>query len=305
MKTLIGRIQQYINWGELFFDVVIFLSINFLYELIVAPGKTLLTSYDNKMLLFIIVLIEFIVISYLGSLYRNFGRYLCGISGFFLRVIFFIIINGMFMLMIIAVAVLKILPLSTLGGDAEFIILLILTAPFLMALLTSFDLDDIDDVKYLFYLPATLLFLAVPISSLIIGYRSHWYLGLLAFPVIILILLSPLLIKHLIKRIGLSDENRFFSITKKLWVGLLFPGVVALALVFWHELSFKAIIQTQINNKMPITTSFMVGSLFLSGLIPVRIIAAIEPPYKILNTLISIGVFSYFFWTMIQYIQTL
>jgi hypothetical protein len=289
MKSPVKIILRYINPGELFFDIIIFLSVSFFYELIVAPGKTILDSYDINILLFIIVIIEFIVIFYLGTL----------------KFLLFIIINGMFLIMLVTISVFKILPLKSLGGDAEFVILLILTAPFLMALFASFDLDDIDDVTYLFYIPGMILFLAIPITAIVIGYRFHWYLGILALPGIILILISPYIIKHLIKRIVILNDNKNFRILKSGMRNLLLPVVVALALAFWHEFAFKAIIQSQINNKMPITTNFTIGFLFLSGLIPVRIMAALEPPYKILNTIIGLGVFLYFFWEMLQYIKTL
>ena len=152
MKLQTRFISRYINPGELFFDAVLILSVSFLYDLLVAPGNTLIDSYNINVLLVIIMIIEFMVISYLGMLFQGFSGLMNGVTGIIIKSLFFLIINGLFLLMSIAVAVFKILPLKNIGGDADFIIMLILTAPFFMALLASFSLDDIDDAKYLFYM---------------------------------------------------------------------------------------------------------------------------------------------------------
>ena len=299
------NISRFINIQELIFDIIIVITAYKLYSIVIPQGKTFISAFNEFTLLCVIMSIEFIIISYLGLLYDEIGVLFDTTVGLFLlKPFYFIIITGLFLELIVAVFLFDLVPLKQLKGDAEFVILLALTAPFLMSLLAGFSEDAIQGLKYFFYVPGTLLLVAVPVNCFIIGYYSRWYWGLLSLPAMLLVLFSPLLIRLLLGKI-IKKEVKAVSVMKSVFSNLLFPAIVALALAFWHEIIFKAAIKTQINNKMAVSKGFMIGSLFFSGLLPVRLLMALQPPYRIINTILSLGAFGYFFYNMMNSINLL
>lgn len=311
-------VRRFINIDELVFDALIISFAGFIYGLLVPPGKSLVDSLPPAGIFLLGLLVNFFITLFMGRIYRSFlGACDAGYVTVPLKVLFFFGIAGVYLALILFFAAYRIMPWSGLPREMDSLLILAPVYPLFWGMFCGFGPDELGEVKYTLYIPGCLAAVMIPYASVMFGYYIRWYWGIISFPLLILALYLPYFLRALYDR--RNEARRLAGIKKRMQTAtieedlptpaedivsrhgvsplrsvleslgdqLLLPALMALALLLWQVMTVEMLSRAYGNWGLSPDTDFIFLSLFISGIVPLRILSQLAPPYKAVNTLIT------------------
>jgi len=81
--------------------------------------------------------------------------------------------------------------------------------------------------------------------------------------------------------------------------------IVITLLCLWDEIYLWGKINPALRTGEIVSTAGMIFYLIISGIIPIRILIALQPPVNIINMIIGTGSIAYFIYSVIQLLRGL
>jgi hypothetical protein len=298
-KEFFGTIAKYVNLDELVYDITLLALALFLRGVIVPPGKTVVGILNPVSAIVTVCLIYFFVPVLLGALYLRFQPYKkkhplpVGIVTFILFAtagVLYIAVNE------------NLRGLGLLAPENMFIPYI--AGVFLMPAGNMFGYSDMNEegcrnTAVMFSLITGIsLFLLFFYFAELFGWLLGTGIVLGGAGVYTLLLLGGL---KLAKKL-FNKESKAAGILRTILFGIILPVIIVLILGFWQEISIIG--QTAGMNTGDIVPRVLL-SLLLSGIIPLRIVMAAAPPYRVINTGIGLGSLALYIITLGSYIELL
>lgn len=320
-------LKRYLNVNELTFDIVVALIVFFGIDFLLPGGRRFVELYSPGQILVIALLSAFFVMLFLGDIYR---RYInttgSGVLIAFIKIVFFCAISSIYLVVLTFFTSHHVMPFSLAGiRELEMVVFLMPVYPVIWGVTLSFPPDEIDSVKYTLYIPGMMAVALIPVTALMAGYYISWFLVLPVLVVLILLLAGPYYLKQRLMK-KRSDEffRRFHAelreekpVTQKdieriknnisgeydsravkfflsSWHVVLFPVFCATALILWQKMTVEMLLQAWANWHVEPDLNTIFWILAVSGIVPVRILAEIAPPWKPVNTLVASGALLYY-----------
>ncbi|NPV03022.1 MAG: hypothetical protein HPY53_16735 [Brevinematales bacterium] len=297
------RIGKLINLNELIFDIALTVIGVMVYRMVV-PKTGFLTSGMDFWTLFIIVLgVQFIVVVFFGSIYRQFEEIAEG-HGFvrvLINIILFVAITGVYVLM--PLELFRIFEhMENAPTDFSFVVFGLMGYMIILGALAGFRLDQIESLKYILYVPGMVTIATLPIA-IIYFFINHGVLaGILTIVILAGILIGVFFLKKRLENKDPSENKTVIRLKSVLYMAVI-PILTVVALTIWQELTLISTARSMANNDLAISAENILPILLWSGFIPVRILAALAPPYKPVNTVITLGSFYFYYISLVSVID--
>ncbi|NPV00899.1 MAG: hypothetical protein HPY53_05930 [Brevinematales bacterium] len=297
-KTISGTLAKYVNLDELVFDITLALFAIFFRALIIPAGKTVVDILNPTTAVMLTLLIDFFVTFFLGNLFLRYEPLFEKHPG--VKNLLYVVISLTILFLYIGIPA-NMYNFGLIKPDNMMIpflagLFLIIGAAFM-----GFDKDRGTGCG------VTLAILSIPVLfgliyvMLYIGEEmKNWFLGSVVLIVGLIAYGVGIWLVGRLKKTLLEEGSKVMGIVRIVVFGVMFPLTVALMLGFWQEISIIAMV------KNGGTFGFnMIFNLVLYGIIPVRILMAAAPPYRIINTGVGIASLTVYFFTLQAYIESL
>lgn len=321
-------LKKYVNLNELIFDLTVFIILLFSMDIILPGGRKLVELYSPLSIFFIVLATSFFLMLFLSDIYRRFINTVSPVITVFIKVVFFLSITAIYMVILTFFSSHQMMPWpQKLSHELEMIFLLIPIYPIVWGLSLGFQ-DNFDEIKYTLYVPGTMAFIMTPLTAVFASYYFHWWLGPPVFAALIILLAGPWYIAKKItgKKADAISRNIMSQYRKKgkltcgemaaiekevtmsapgypvlsklqyFWENLLFPLAAAVAIILWQKVTVEMFYKAYSNWKMQPDMNIIFWALVWSGIVPLRILSALAPPWKLLNTLLACGSLSYYIY---------
>ncbi|OHD55451.1 MAG: hypothetical protein A2014_05160 [Spirochaetes bacterium GWF1_49_6] len=299
-KTISGNFAKYANLDELVFDITLALFAIFFRRIVVPEGKTIVGILTPVSALVLTLMIDFTVSLLVGGLYLRYEKTIekhPAVKKIILPVIF---ITVLFLFLGIPAVMHEqgLLPL-------EWMIIPFIAGLFLILAGGSFGFSKdkkqgcitgaiLFAIPGLFGLIYALLYFGVDMGNWFAGI-GIMIGGIIAFAGILVLLtkIAEKLFDH---------ETGGYTLPGTVLFGFLLPFLIAVSLGFWQEIIAVNQVKTAEGGKEFIQT---IVTLIMYGIIPVRIMMALAPPYRIINTGVGLASLTVYIFTLQSYINSL
>jgi hypothetical protein len=300
------KLKQIINSDETVIDFIL-LIFSCIITFYLIPEKSILIKILNPYsVLILIFFIEFFCILFISEQYKKMFKFSeKKDAGFIAKFLFFITVTGLYFIMIITVVFFNLYIGNTAleylksNHELSLVIFVILGFPIMLGYLIGFPAETWKKTNYIIYVPATLYFLMLLISTATFFYHSLPLWALFIFITGAGGLIVPVYLKTSKKHSGLRKkiENRYlkYRAIRKIWKSILLPLIIIVMFIFWEELVLITMVQTAYNNDIVLNPLIILFSLLLSGILPLRLLALLTPPFKIINIITGILVLYFYF----------
>jgi hypothetical protein len=304
-QGVIEKVSRWVNLNELIFDAVLTIIGLVVYRLIV-PASGFLTSGIGFWPLFIIVLgVQFIVIVFFGSLFRQFEE-LTGKLTFLrvlIRIILFLAITGLYVLM--PLELYRIFSQTEeIQNDFALAVFGLMGYIMILGAITGFRLDQLKVIKFILYVPGLMTIGTLPIT-VIYFFTYHGILaGILSIVILAGVMFGVIVLKQHFENKKPTEKPALIRMKSVLLIAGI-PILTVAALTVWQEMTLISTARAMANNNMAISPENILPVLLWSGFIPIRILAALAPPYKPVNTVITLGAFYFYYTSLVSIIDKL
>ena len=299
LKTVTATFAKYVNLDELVYDITLVLLAVFFRGMIVPQGKTVLEILNPASAIVTVCVIYFFVSILLGSLYRRFSPY---------KEKHPVLINIVTFVLFATAGVLYIAINENLRGlrllAAENMYIPYIAGIFVMPAGFLFGSSDnsSEGCRSAAVMISIAAGLAVFISFFYFVEEYGWLAGtgitLGGAGVYTLLLIGAL---YLSKKL-FNEESKAAGVLRTVLFGILLPVIIAIILGFWQEISIIG--QAAGMNAGDIVPRVL-SSLVFYGIIPLRILMAAAPPYRIVNTGVGLASLTVYFFTLRSFIESL
>ncbi|NPV00898.1 MAG: hypothetical protein HPY53_05925 [Brevinematales bacterium] len=298
-KTFTAAFAKYVNLDELVYDMTLVLLAVFFRGLIIPQGKTVLEILNPVSAIVITGLIYLFVSVLLGSLYRRFNPYKDK-HPVLINIVTFILFATAGVLYIAINENLRGLGLLAPGN---------MYIPYMAGIFVmpaGFLFGNSDLSKEGCVTAAVMLSIGAGIAVFILFFYFVGEFGWLAGTgitlggagVYTLLLIGALRLSNKL----FNEESKAAGVLRTVLFGILLPVIIALILGFWQEISIIG--QAAVMNAGDVVPRVLL-SLALYGIIPLRILIAAAPPYRVANTGVGIASLTVYFVTLLPYIESL
>jgi hypothetical protein len=287
------RIEKWINIYELVFDAAIAGISMILYHILAPVSGFLLFDTDPLLMLLIMGVSEFCIMLFFGQVFRaheDSSEKLTTLT----IIIIILAIHFVFLIMPARLsAVFEKIP--GIGDELVFAFVPISGAFVILGITFGFPRIYLKDFSPIFGFVFALSGLLSVLSFIEILLKF----GIIPGLIFLLIVGSPLLINRIIVLRPIPKKSKKTSpLLKPLRIiaGILISVAAAFSLMVWQELITVREVQNAVSAGEHISPWHILLMLFFSGIIPVRILAIIAPPFRPINAGIAvISMFFYFF----------
>ncbi len=297
MKNPVTGIKRYFNINELVFDLAVLIVLGYGIDYILPGGRSLIELYSPGALYGIVLISIFFLMLFLADIYKAYtGNTGNSFLMVLIKIIFFLSVTAIYLVTLTFYSSLHILPWNMpVHREMDMIFLLIPVYPIVWGLTVGFA-GDIREVKYTLYVPGMMSFAMIPVYSAIVGYHISWWLALPVFIILIVLLTGPGYAAGRISRSvsGALSSNSGLRVLKTAWGSFMFPVFTALGIILWQKITVEMFYQAYANWKQPPDMGVIFRALIWSGIVPVRILSAMAPPWKLTNTLIGACAVAYY-----------
>ncbi|HPH02705.1 MAG TPA: hypothetical protein PK297_07085 [Spirochaetota bacterium] len=312
MGRIADIVKKWIDPGDLAFDLMVAAFPTLFFGVLVPPGGGYSAVLLPEGFLVVTSAVSLVVTIYMGQIYRRFLE--SSESGFargLLKTVFFLGITSCYLVPLLVFAAFRLEPFPELGETGRMLIFLVPAWPIFWGIYAGFPRENHPELRYVLYVPGVMAaVIAIP-TAIGIGTLAGWLAGLLSFIMMILLLFATIPIRIMIdsranssiaefvqrRREQSSEERRLISyedIAQPLWFTvflrrLVLPVSAAAALLVWQIMLVEILERVYANWRMSPDADFIFVSMFVSGIVPLRIAAWCSPPWKPL-TLLTAGV---------------
>ncbi|OHD56926.1 MAG: hypothetical protein A2Y33_08160 [Spirochaetes bacterium GWF1_51_8] len=294
---LIETILRWINPYELFFDLAIGLTAAIIYRA-AAPVTGFILLDTGPLFAFAAMAIsEFFIMMFFGQVFRRHDRVITeksrGFDLFTLLLVFFTVGGVIFIMPAMLSFILESIPDFPQG--IGFTLVPVSGAVIIIGVCFGFTRDLFGKIRIFLALPLSLTGLMGAASVIYIGFTYGWLnAGLYA-----LLPVGAIVLYWIMK--GRAERLKDVPIrTRKaarILGSILLPVAAALSMMVWQELMIVRVALIAHEGSTVAPWNLFVF-LLMSGLIPIRILAAIAPPFRPVNFGIAVIAF-YFYFTSI------
>ena len=325
------NIKKYVNVNDFVFDIIVGVILILGIDFILPGGRRLIDIYSPLNIWFITFIGAFFLMLLLGDIYQ---RYMAFISNGFIaaliKVIFFLAISSIYMAILLFFSSFHAMPFDIPNiREFEIITVLLPVYPIVWGLSIGFSPEDFNSIKYTLYIPGMLAIALIPAVSLRVGYYFAWLLALAAFLILVVAMGGPFAIKkffsdkryrEIFRRIREARaQNKSFShedlqdIYNEMsttdhgltvafmlsgWQNILFPVLCAAGIILWQKVTVELMIQIYKNWNSPPDYNTIFWMLIWTGIVPIRILSEIAPPWKLINSIVAAGILAYYVFTL-------
>ncbi|NPV03021.1 MAG: hypothetical protein HPY53_16730 [Brevinematales bacterium] len=300
------RLDKWVNVYELAFDLAIAAATALIYRAAAPVTGLILVDNNPFQMIPVMAAAEFFIMLFFGQIYRAYNDEMLNpprILSAFSDIVLFIAINGVFFLMpaMLASAVRSI---PEIGENVEFAFVPLSGAFIILGITLGFPRKRLKEIEPLLSIPLAITPLLGVISLLFIIFTYGIIPGILY-----LIFVGGAL---LVNRLLIMSPEREKPIKPapnirpvRIIAGILLPIATALALIMWQEMVIVRAVHNSIAAGETLTPWNILVLLTIGGLLPVRLLAALAPPYKPVNTVVSIGAFIFYYTYLVSIIDKL
>ena len=305
-KGLSFRLDKWVNLYELVFDIAIAAVTALIYRAAAPVTGLILVDNNPIQMIPVMVMAEFFIMLFFGQIYRVYNNGMLNpprILSAFSDIILFIAINGIFFIMpaMLASAV-KSIP--EIGDNVEFAFVPLSGAFIILGITFGFPRKSLTEIEPLLSIPLAITPLLGIISLLFIIFTYGIILG-----VLYLLFVGGALLANRLLLLSSEREKPVKPASSirpgRIIAGILLPIATAFALIMWQELVIVRAVHNSIAAGETLTPWNILVLLTIGGLLPVRLLAALAPPYKPVNTVISIGAFLFYYSYLVSIIDKL
>lgn len=290
------RLDRWVNLYELIFDIIIAGIAGFFYRLAAPDTGFILIDTGPLPMLCVMAGAEFFIMLFFGQVYRRYNdiilkppRIVDALSG----IILFIAINGIFFMMP-AVLASALHGLPEIGENIEFAFVPISGAFIILGITFGFPRKSLKDIEPLASLPIAITGILGVVSVLFVIFSYGIVLGILYF----IFVGGALLTNRLIFMRPEPEEAKQQTPASSPWriiAGILLPIAAAFALTVWQELVTVRAVSNTIAAGETITPWNIILIMTVSGLIPVRILTILAPPFRPVNAGLAVLTMQFYF----------
>jgi len=274
------RYRKYVNTDELIFDFAIFI-IFLIISSYKIENKSLVESMNGVLLFLLLFLAVFLSPMYLSSINARFKRYKDNMVDKVLLPFSYIItiFTAVFIVYVMPVQMVQYYKSSSLFSFLFFnfffgIIALIIGWHIGSKYELERDSTDKLSVGIFAYLAPAAVIAPLFAIAVIIEFSQNWFLALIIACIILFISY---------KFIHSGNERIDLFLRSSLVHDYIFPFVMAFMLAFCHEI----INEMYFLKTKSLSSLFILKSLFITGILPARIILLLSPPRKMVNIIIG------------------
>ena len=303
------RLDKWVNLYELVFDIAI-AGLSVLIYRAVSPGTGFLFLDHNPMFsLAAMALSQFFIVMFFGHIFR---RYMeigdkTGWVWVFTAAVLYIGINSMFFIMPIevyqAVSSLPEIGISGnpesgavwdkvlnfaktipfIGKDIGFALAPISSVFIILGFSAGFPRKDLKNLDYFITFPKYIMWIFGPLAAIFIFLKFGIIIGI----VFVLLMAGAQMLNIYMKKTPKQEEKavpKHIGGVPSMLLQITIPLATALALMIWQELMIVRAVRVSAAAGQEYVPSNIFLILVTGGLIPVRILAALAPPYRPVNT---------------------
>lgn len=304
MSQIPGKINSIINLNELLFDIIVAVFAFIVMQIFIPEGRPMILELGPEGILFLVFFLQFFVAVYLGVLFGEFRSSMerSRVVKNLIRFFFGITVNGMFLILLITFALYVEFPGDYFGRETNLLIVFILSVPLIMGFFLGSPVDLQREMMPILWMPFGVFIPMLFYTCLVIGWKVHWFLGLLSFPLLVALVAAPLVgKKYLTKKVDIS--KRMKKGLSLLCRDIVFPALMAVAFIYWQELTIMGVFKSASNNNITVSMTHLYLALALGGLIPIRLVMAVTPPFKPANVFMGVIAFVLYIISVSGYIH--
>jgi hypothetical protein len=290
-KTFTGTLAKYVNIDELVFDITLALFAILFHALVIPAGKTVVDILTPTTAVMLTLLIDFFVTFFLGNLFLRYEPLFEKHTG--IKKLLYVVISLTILFLYIGVPA-NMYKFELISSDNMMIpflagLFLIIGAAFI-----GFDKDKGSGCGVMMAILSIPVLFGLIYLMLYIGEEmNNWFLGAVTLIVGLIVYGVGIVLIGRLKKTLFEEGSKGMGIVRIIVLGILFPLTVALMLGFWQEIMVVAM------GKSGGKDFFIsVFTLILYGVIPVRVLMAAAPPYRIINTGVGLASLSVYFITL-------
>ncbi|OHD57222.1 MAG: hypothetical protein A2Y33_07455 [Spirochaetes bacterium GWF1_51_8] len=296
-SPFIETLLKWINPYELIFDLAIALIAGAVYRAAAPVTGFILLDTGPLAAIAVMALSEFFLMLFFGQIYRRYNNsaiekppVIEALSG----IVLFIAINGLFFSMPSTIYSM-LLTFPDFEHGVEFAIVPVSGAFIIIGVSVGFPLNKFKEVEPFLSIPLAITGLLGVVSVLYIVFSFGVIAGLLYA----LMPVTAYLIHFFLKeRAARSGEAKPRSKVLGTIAAVLLPITAALALSVWQEIVVVRSVMVMSDPGQAFTGWNLLVLMLVSGLLPIRLLAALAPPYKPVNTVIAVLSLAFYFTSL-------
>ncbi|OHD57221.1 MAG: hypothetical protein A2Y33_07450 [Spirochaetes bacterium GWF1_51_8] len=297
-KDFIEKLVSLVNIYELIFDLTITAVSLIVYRLILLPGGFIFIGIEPLSGLFLFFGAQFFTALFFTAIYRRFteiredSKFVEGV----IKVVMFLGITGLYILMPLEIFhYIDRMP----GKNSEFGFVILSLSGLLISLAVYIGTpkDDFPTVKYTIYVPMVVGVACFPVAVF------HVFASSVIGGIVFLIVTAGIVVAAVMIKNGIAKRKeplpRLVTRTGSAFMLFALPVLTAVAIAAWQELSLISTVTGFTNNKLPVRHEDVIIMMTLGGLIPIRLLAALAPPFRIINLAVAVPAMYYYFTSLL------
>lgn len=296
---------RWIKIPDMVFDGILLLFSLYMLQWLIPQQTGIALRLSPGFSFFLLLFLELIAIMYMGTLYAEFQQRKGARKKVpaWVTAVFFFAVNGMFLTLMITSLFLKASHLDFLQSMMavrhwEMMFIFIMTIPVILGFLVSFpDENGKSNQSAIIFLPMTVFMIFLLILFGNIWHDLHFGYAMLFLAGTALVTAGPFFIGWSIRRV-VREKPQWTEYTVQGWKKLILPALVAVMFVLWQDYTLMTMAKAVINNRLEVSEMHLWISLIVSGVIPMRMLVLLTPPFRWINLLTGAAVMYLYLMSM-------